>query len=183
MMLNNYIHLLLILFTFFLSTKSERNPEIHYIISGTLNGTAAFVPFESVDPNQKYLYFTFDFNFHSSAVPKSSDIAFFDFTTDFKLIPKYKEKIKYGFTEKNWNEIKSEEDMTNVKWKPMKSIYKEISDIDRNYYFKINRKGKMKNTLIFRIPINGRKEGFITIENILEPPKIVEKEKNSESKI
>ena len=71
--------------------------------------------------------------------------------------------------------------MTNVKWKPMKSIYKEISDIDRNYYFKINRKGKMKNTLIFRIPINGRKEGFITIENILEPPKIVKKEKNYEA--
>ena len=38
----------------------------------------------------------------------------------------------------------------------------------------------MKNTLIFRIPINGRKEGFITIENILESPKIVEKKKNSE---
>ena len=181
MKFNNYIYLLLILFTFFLSTKSERNPEIHYIISGTLNGTAAFVSLESVDPDQEYLYFTFDFKFHSSAVPKSSDIAFFDFTTDFKLIPKYKEKIKYGFTEKNWNEIKSEEDMTNVKWKPMKSIYKEISDIDRNYYFKINRKGKMKNTLIFRIPINGRKEGFITIENILESPKIVEKKKNSEA--
>ena len=63
----------------------------------------------------------------------------------------------------------------------MKSIYKEISDNDRNYYFKIKRREKMKNTLIFRIPINGRKEGFITIENILEPPKIVEKEKNSDA--
>ena len=170
MMLNNYIHLLLILFTFFLSTKSERNPEIHYIISGTLNGTAAFVSLESVDPDQEYIYFTFDFKFHSSAVPKSRDIAYFDFTTDFNLIARYKEEIKFGFTQKNWDEIKSEEDVVKVKWQPMKPIYKEISDYDTNYYFKIKREEKMENTLIFRIPINGRKEGYISIENFLEPP-------------
>ena len=52
----------------------------------------------------------------------------------------------------------------------MKPIYKEISDYDTNYYFKIKREEKMENTLIFRIPINGRKEGYISIENILEPP-------------
>ena len=162
------------------SIKANNQPEIHNIISGTLNGTAAFVSLESIDSSQKYLYFTFDFKFHSSAVPKNSNIAYFDINADFKLIGHHKEKMKFGFSEKNCYDIKTEEDFNDIKWKTMKPMIKEKTENDWNYYIKIKRRKEIKNTLILRIPVNDRKEGYITIGNILELPQREEKEKNSD---
>ena len=67
----NFIFILAILISIL---KADMVPEIHFIISGTLNGTAAFVSLESSLENEKFLYFSFDFDFHSVSIKKNKNI-------------------------------------------------------------------------------------------------------------
>ena len=144
--------------------------EIHHIISGTLNGTASYVSLDDINHNESYIYFSFDFKYHNSAVKRNFNTSYFLISSDFELKGYKKEKIKYGFLEQNWDEIKNEDDIKNITWKTMKLIRKEKNYNDFNYYFRIRRRKIKMNTVIIRIPLNGRNEGFISVENILDLP-------------
>ena len=165
----NYIFLFIILYFNYISSKKIK--EIHSIISATLNGTAAYVSLESIDQNEKYIYFTFDFKYHHSAVKKYNNLAKFYLNSDFALKGLKKEKMQYGFVEKKWDEIKTDNDIKNIKWKTIKFVHhEEKSEKNFDYYFKIKRRKGSMNTLLLRIPVNGRAEGSINIENILDFP-------------
>ena len=164
----------------FLVQADSELPEMHYIISGALNGTAAFASLENIKGNEKYLYFTFDFSFHSTSVPKSKEIAYFSVSTELNLENTSQEKIKIGFLEKSWTDINSFNDINKIKWEDIKLLYKEKLYSDTNYYYKIKRIDHKMNTLILRIPTNGNKEGSITVENILELPKFNERDLNTD---
>ena len=60
----------------------------------------------------------------------------------------------------------------------LKILHKEKPYNDINYYVKIKRRKEKMNTLILRIPLNGRNEGSINIENILEFPDFDQNELN-----
>ena len=166
----NIIYILFLLNLSLYSINSYNLPEIHPIISGTLNGTAAFVSLESINDNESYLYFSFDFKYHNSAVKQNFNTAYFLISSDLQLNGYNQEKIKFGFLEQNWDEIKNEDDIKNIKWKRMKLLRKEKSYDEFNYYFRIRRRKIKMNTVIIRIPVSKRKEGSISVENIIELP-------------
>ena len=173
----NFIFILAILISIL---KADMVPDIHFIISGTLNGTAAFVSLESSSENEKFLYFSFDFDFHSVSINKNKNIAYFLINSDLDFDKSSKEKINYGFLQKNWTEINSYNDLKDVEWENLDLLYKEKIYSDMNYYYQVKRNNDKMNTLILRIPKNGKKEGLISIENILELPDFNEKEKNTD---
>ena len=81
--------------------------------------------------------------------------------------------------EQNWDEIKTEDDIKNIKWKRMKLIGKEKPYEEFNYYFRIKRRKIKMNTAIIRIPVNERKGG-ISVENVLELPDFGKNETNND---
>ena len=93
---HNIFYFLILLLILILENKAENIPEIHFIISGTLNGTASFFSLENVNENEKYLYFAFDFEFHSKSVHKNENIAYFLISSELDLVYENsnKEKIK-----------------------------------------------------------------------------------------
>ena len=159
-----YYYILLFLSLSIFNIKADVIKDINLIISYKLNGTAAFVSLDSLQQNEKYIYFAFDFNEHSKAMPESSDTAYFSINSDFELNIPNKDKVEYGFSKKNWNDIKSNEDL-DINWQRLKFKYKEKNYGDRNYYYKVKRIDDKMNTLLIRIPTNGRKEGYITVSN------------------
>ena len=64
-------------------------------------------------------------------------------------------------------------------------MYKKIAILNKeeknglyNYYFKIEKKDDKKKTLIIRVPIQGKREGYLNIYNLLELPSISKSKKN-----
>ena len=156
-------NLSLIIFLFalcFFNSKSDTFPNINHIISYKLNGTAAFASLEYIDSNEQYLYFSFDFKFHDK------DLAYFMIDSDLEINVPDKEKISFGFSERVWTEIKSKKDIENIHWKQLNHRYKIKQYSYINYYYKVERLDEQMNTLLIRIPINGRDEGYITVANI-----------------
>ena len=178
----NIIYILFLLNLIISSTKSNNLPEIqiHPIISATLNGTSAYVSLENLNNNESYLYFSFDFKYQHSAIKQNFNTAYFLISSDSELNAYNQEKIKFGFLEQNWDEIKTEDDIKNIKWKRMKLIRKEKPNEEFNYYFRIKRRKIKLNTAIIRIPVNERKEGGISVENILELPDFDKNETNND---
>ena len=172
MKLENFFIILIILGLSLKYSIAEPDPTIYFIISYKLNGTAAFVPLEYTDENEKYLYFSFDFKFHSEGESKNKDIAYFFINSDFELNIPNEEKIKFGFSENIWHEIKSKRDLENIDWKNIENIYKENEDRNYNYHLKIEKKDERMNTLLIRIPKYGNKEGYITVGNTYNVPKL-----------
>ncbi len=151
---------------------SNKLPKIHQIISATLNGTAAYVSLEDINRISKHLYFSFDFDYHHSAVKKDNNIAYFLITTDFEFLRTGQERIEYGFMNQTMNEIKDELSFENIEWKRVIPLHVDKKPEDNKHYIQIKR-GKKKeklNTLIIRIPTKRRHDGSITVENILELP-------------
>ena len=166
MRLEYFNFVILLFFLSLIISKSKEIPDMNLIISYKLNGTASFVSLEYVDPKEKYLYFSFDFKYHSSLVPLNKNKAYFSIESDFELIPQNKEKITFGFCEKKWYEIKNDKDIENVNWKNIDHSYKEKDYYNINYYYEVERTNEKKSTLLLRIPVNERNEGSITIANI-----------------
>ena len=163
-----------ILIILIITIKADAFPEMHYIVSGALNGTAAFASLESLQNNDKYIYFVFDFKFHNISVTNNNDIAYFLINSEINLENEIA-KINYGFLDKIWTDINGVEDLNNVKWENIKLLHKEKIYSHLNYYYQVKRIDDKMNSLILRIPSNGKKEGSITIENILTLPDFEEK--------
>ena len=166
MRLEYFNFIILLFFISLIISKSDKIPDINLIISHKLNGTAAFASLEYLDSNEKYIYFSFDFNEHSLLVPSNKNKAYFSVDSDFELMPKNKEKITFGFSDKKWYDIKSEEDIDKINWGNIEYKHKEKDYYNINYYYEVDRTNEKMNTLLIRVPINERKEGFISIANI-----------------
>ena len=166
MRLEYFNFIILLFFVSLIISKSDKIPDINLIISYKLNGTAAFASLEYLDSNEKYIYFSFDFNEHSLLVPSNKNKAYFSVDSDFELMPKNKEKITFGFCEKKWFNIKSEKDIDKINWDNLEYKYKEKDYYNINYFYEVDRTNEKMNTLLIRVPINERKEGFISIANI-----------------
>ena len=169
---NNFFFILIILGLSLKYSVEDQDPTIYFIISNKLNGTSAFVPLEYVDNKEQYLYFSFDFKFHSEAESKNKDIAYFLINSDFELNIPIKEKIEFGFSKNIWHEISSKTELENIDWKSINNIYKETDYKNYNYYFKIVKKDENMNTLLIRMPNYGKKEGYITFGNIYDKPEL-----------
>ena len=166
MRLEYFNFIILLFFVSLIISKSDKIPDINLIISYKLNGTAAFASLEYLDSNEKYIYFSFDFNEHSLLVPSNKNKAYFSVDSDFELMPKNKEKITFGFCDKKWYDIKSGKDIDKINWENIEYKYKEKEYYNINYYYEVDRKNEKMNTLLIRVPINKRKEGFVSIANI-----------------
>ena len=179
MIVNLYI-LFILTICFFNIKANNNNQEIHKIISARLNNvkwTTVYVSLENIPQNEEYVYFSFDFNYHSSFyVNEEKDIANFLISYKFpsKEKPEYCCKLlRYAFTEKNLDEIRTYEDIKNVGWGSIhnrRTIIKEELNNEIKFYYSIIRSYKKANTLLLRLPTNGIKMGSLTVENILDFP-------------
>ena len=161
-----------ILILLFIKINSYETSKFHFIISGALNGTAAIASFNQVPANEDYLYFTFDFDFHSK-VSKDPNIAYFVINSriDYSEKISSNEKVEYGFLEKTWTEVNSLQDLKNVKkWKKIEFLFSHNSPYSFNNYCQAERIIDKMNTLILRVPTYGIREGRIMISNILDLP-------------
>ena len=167
-----------ILFSFFLFMQTYQLENVHFLISAKLNGTSPAISLDTLKPNQKYLYFLFDFDYHRLHIKNSKNVAFFQVSTNLDIpigdeLAKY--EISYRFSQKKWSQIKNMKVANNIMYKKVQILFKEEKDGKYNYYFKINQTDEKKITLIIRVPTQGKTKGFINIYNLLEIPKFQKK--------
>ena len=175
----NQINDLLFLFILLISIYNVSPFEIKIIPDANHNATAAFVLLEDLE-KLGFLYFSFDFNYHNQVPQKIKDVAFFKITTELEL---FDLDFQYIFSEKNLEDINSANLLLDLRknnnfWKYSLLFSKEKVNNEYNYYIQINRFVETKaKTLILRIPV-AKKEGQLTIENLMSFPKEVEKKVN-----
>ena len=166
---------LITLLSFILFINCCQFENVHFLISAKLNGTSPAISLNNLKPNQTYLYFLFDFDYHNNHVKNSKNAAFFQVTTNLNIPINdelTKDLISYRLSQKNWTQIKNNKVANNIMYKKVPILlYKEKRNDIYNYYFKIEKNDDKKLTLILRVPTQGKKEGFLNIYNILEFPK------------
>ena len=151
----------IILSILFFAVNSLTSSQIEYIIDAGANGTSPAVDLSIVD--EEFVFFSFDFDYHSQLIPDSKDTAFFNIHSDFDLI---KDKsVGYLLDEKNWTQIDIK-DIRNKTWKETKIMNKEKNNDITNYYYKFNRDNEKIKTLLLRVATNGVKKGYLYVENI-----------------
>ena len=163
-----------ILLSLFILINTNKVDEIHLLLSAKLNGTSPFIDLSLVKLDQSYLYFLFDFDFHSNNVPESKDTAFFRISTHINIPvgeELTKDSISYRFSNKEWTQLQNSRIVNNIMYKKVRVLQKEKVGDEYVYYFKIDKKDNKNKTLILRVPILGVKNGYFTIENILQLPK------------
>ena len=147
----------------------------HFLISAKLNGTSPSITFDQLKPNQIYLNFLFDFEYHNNHVTNSKNVAYFRISTNLNIPTGEeltKDSIAYRLSQKKWTQIKNNKIANNIMYKKVPVLIKEKKGDAYNYYFKIEKSDDKKITLIIRAPTQGKKEGFLNIENILELPSV-----------
>ena len=147
----------------------------HFLISAKLNGTSPSITFDQLKPNQIYLNFLFDFEYHNNHVTNSKNVAYFRISTNLNIPTGEeltKDSIAYRLSQKKWTQIKNNKIANNIMYKKVPVLIKEKKGDVYNYYFKIEKSDDKKITLIIRAPTQGKKEGFLNIENILELPSV-----------
>ena len=103
----------------------------------------------------------------------SKNVAYFKISTNLD-IPTDDESnpylITYKFFEDDWTKIEKMRVAKKLTYKNVKIISKENNNDDNikyTYYFKIERQNDKDNSLMIKVPTQNKKEGFISIENIL----------------
>ena len=150
----------------FCSTNSLLSNEIHYIIDGTLNGTAAIVNLSELEGN--YAYFSFDFAYHSELVPNLKDVAFFGIYSDIGRIKD--DSVTYTFSEKEWSDLKIDDVKNLEDWKGTNIQYKEKNENEEKNYYKLTKINDEKKTLLLRVFISEKTNSDLMVENVLELP-------------
>ena len=168
MKFQNCIFIILLLSICIINSKSENVPDIYGVISFTLNGTAAYTPLEYTKHTEKYIYYSFDFKYHNKAVSDSKNIAYFYIESDFDLNSPNQENIQFGFSPKIWHKIKNHRDLENIEWKNINYRHRSKQYNNIGYSYKVQNKDDKMNTLLIRVPKNGKTEGYVTVENFDE---------------
>ena len=165
---------LLIIACFFVQINSYYFQNVHFLISAKLNGTSPSISLNQLSPKSNYINFIFDFSYHSENVPDSKNTAYFKLNTnlDIPLDDEHKEDvITYKFFEGDWTEVKKMNVARNLIYKKVEVLSKEKNKYDNTkylYFLKINKENENDNTLMIKVPTQRKKEGFISIENVLD---------------
>ena len=173
----NILLSILYLFISFNISKESPSSEIKIIPDANQNATAAFVLLDDLEEESKdfYLYFKFDFDYHSQMTQNRKNKAFFKLTTEFALSPF---QIQSIFLDKSLEEVNLSDIHNNGHWKENPYVFREQIDNEYNYYIIIHNKrdeyevDNYRKTLIIRILIN-KKQGQLTLENLFTLPETV----------
>ena len=160
---------------FFLHIKCYYFQNTHFLISAKLNGTSPVVSLNKLQPKSNYVNFVFDFLYHSNNVPDSKNSAYFKISTNLDIPtdePSSNKSIIYRFFEEDWTKVIKKNVAKKLEYKTIEILSKEKSIIHNEeiytYKFMIEKQNDKDNTLIIKVPTQKIKEGFISIENILE---------------
>ena len=157
----------------FLQINSYYFQNVHFLISAKLNGTSPFISLKELEPKSNYVNFIFDFEYHINNIPDAKNTAYFKISTNLD-IPEDDEltenSITYRFFQDDWTKIKEKNIARNISYEKVKILSKEKNDEDDSifeYYFKIKSEGEKYKSLMIKVPTQNKKEGLISIENIL----------------
>lgn len=180
-----HLFLLYIYFSIFISsinTEDSQETEFYHIIDGSLNGTAKYVSLASISEDVKYLYFTFDFDYHYNSLSSNKDSVYFKLTTPLEFIkknnPYLTKSVSFIFSEKNWNEIETLDDLKLKKkfWIPTYMIFYQKDNYGNyEYYIGVKKYFNDQKTLVLRVPTLGNTKVDITVENLISLPENVKK--------
>lgn len=120
----------LILFSLLFSISAQNSKE-YYIFDTFMNYTGYSVNLENI--KEDYLYFSYDFLFHSKAVPEKRDVAYFEFRANSDILGN--KSISFGFVENNCDDIRNVSRIKNINWEELNFAHKN----EYKYYYEIKR--------------------------------------------
>ena len=142
----------LLLISLILNIVNSQDSNLFYVADGTLNATAAVAFLNSIQGDN--LYFLYDFDYHSTIVQNDTDIAYFEISSEIDL----DDSISYTFVETKSFDIKNESEIKDLSYQNIKK--------DKINFYVIKRTSSKMNTLIFRVNTKGNKKGEVVVSNV-----------------
>ena len=142
----------LLLISLILNIVNSQDSILFYVADGTLNATAAVAFLNSIQGDN--LYFLYDFDYHSTIVQNDTDIAYFEISSEIDL----DDSISYTFVETKSFDIKNESEIKDLSYQNIKK--------DKINFYVIKRTSSKMNTLIFRVNTKGNKKGEVVVSNV-----------------
>ena len=147
----NLLSSLLLIFLI-LNIVNSQDSNLFHVADGTLNATAAVAFLNSIQGDN--LYFLYDFDYHSTIVQNDTDIAYFEISSEIDL----DDSISYTFVETKSFDIKNESEIKDLSYQNIKK--------DKINFYVIKRTSSKMNTLIFRVNTKGNKKGEVVVSNV-----------------
>ena len=142
----------LLLISLILNIVNSQDSNLFHVADGTLNATAAVAFLNSIQGDN--LYFLYDFDYHSTIVQNDTDIAYFEISSEIDL----DDSISYTFVETKSSDIKNESEIKDLSYQNIKK--------DKINFYVIKRTSSKMNTLIFRVNTKGNKKGEVVVSNV-----------------
>jgi hypothetical protein len=142
----------LLLISLILNIVNSQDSNLFHVADGTLNATAAVAFLNSIQGDN--LYFLYDFDYHSTIVQNDTDIAYFEISSEIDL----DDSISYTFVETKSFDIKNESEIKDLSYQNIKK--------DKINFYVIKRTSSKMNTLIFRVNTKGNKKGEVVVSNV-----------------
>ena len=142
----------LLLISLILNIVNSQDSNLFHVADGTLNATAAVAFLNSIQGDN--LYFLYDFDYHSTIVQNDTDIAYFEISSEIDL----DDSISYTFVETKSFDIKNESEIKDLSYQNIKK--------DKINFYVIKRTSSKMNTLIFRVNTKGNKNGEVVVSNV-----------------
>ena len=164
----------IVIVCFFAQINSYYFQNVEFLISAKLNGTSPSISLNQLGPKSNYINFIFDFSYHSKNVPDSENTAYFKLNTnlDIPLEGENNENlITYKFFEDDWTKVIKRNVVRKLIFKKVEILSKEKNKYDNSkyiYYFKIDKEKENDKTLMIKVPTQRKKEGLVSIENVLD---------------
>ena len=141
----------LLLISLILNIVNSQDSNLFHVADGTLNATAAVAFLNSIQGDN--LYFLYDFDYHSTIVQNDTDIAYFEISSEIDL----DDSISYTFVETKSSDIKNESEIKDLSYQNIKK--------DKINFYVIKRTSSKMNTLILRVNTKG--ETIVTLKQTL----------------
>ena len=142
----------LLLISLILNIVNSQDSNLFHVADGTLNATAAVAFLNSIQGDN--LYFLYDFDYHSTIVQNDTDIAYFEISSEIDL----DDSISYTFVETKSFDIKNESEIKDLSYQNIKK--------DKINFYVIKRTSSKMNTLILRVNTKGNKKGEVFVSNV-----------------
>jgi len=142
----------LLLISLILNIVISQDSNLFHVADGTLNATAAVAFLNSIQGDN--LYFLYDFDYHSTIVQNDTDIAYFEISSEFDL----EDSISYAFVETKSFDIKKESEIQDLSYQNIKK--------DKTNFYVIKRTSSKMNTLIIKVNTKGNKKGEVVVSNV-----------------
>ena len=142
----------LLLISLILNIVISQDSNLFHVADGTLNATAAVAFLNSIQGDN--LYFLYDFDYHSTIVQNDTDIAYFEISSEFDL----EDSISYAFVETKSFDIKKESEIQDLSYQNIKK--------DKTNFYVIKRISSKMNTLIIKVNTKGNKKGEVVVSNV-----------------